>query len=99
MRLLFKSIPDDELDVILAAPNSKELCFGACLGKRQRTLMLVRGDLAAFVVNLSEFQPSGDGIVPDFTKLAVVDYGQTIRFGDYEASFEAIVEDLARKIR
>lgn len=97
MKLLFRSIPEDELDVILQAPNRFDLCFGACIDAEHQTLMLVRGDLATFVVALAEFQPSGDGIVPDFTQLAVVDYGNTIQFGEYEASFDAIVAESERE--
>lgn len=97
MKLLFRSIPDDELDVILQAPNRFDLCFGACIDAEHQTLMLVRGDLATFVVELSEFPPSPDGTTPDFTKLAVIDHGQTIQFGEYEASFDAIVADIEGK--
>lgn len=92
MKLIFNAISEDELDVITTAPNRDQLCFGACVASD--LLLLVRGDLATFAVPLTMFPPSGDGVVPDFRRLAVVDYGQTLRFGEYEACFETVIAEM-----
>ncbi len=43
------------------------------------------------IVPLSAFPVSGDGVKPNFNKFSVTDYGQTIRFGQYEAAADAIL--------
>ena len=53
--------------------------------------MLVRGNLDLVTVPMSAFEPSGGGLAPDFARFEVTDYGQTLRFGDYEASFDAVM--------
>ncbi|MBI2606522.1 MAG: helix-turn-helix transcriptional regulator [Deltaproteobacteria bacterium] len=54
------------------------------------TVTLVRGDLNSIVVPLSTFRPSGDGVKPDFSNFSIDDYGQTLKFGEYEASSDAV---------
>ncbi len=49
-------------------------------------MTLWNGDLRAFTVPLEVFTPSGDGTTPDFSDFSLTDYGQTIKFGPYEAS-------------
>ncbi|EMI51902.1 hypothetical protein RSSM_06666 [Rhodopirellula sallentina SM41] len=36
-------------------------------------------------------RPSGDGTKPDFSRFAIGDYGNTLLFGDYEATVESIL--------
>jgi len=54
-------------------------------------------------VPFSAFESSGDGVSPDMSKLTVTDCGQTVQFGDYEASVDAILyehdSDYRRKVR
>lgn len=42
-------------------------------------------------VLFSEFETSGDGIEPDFTDVEVVDDGQTLRLGEYEAAVDSLI--------
>lgn len=45
------------------------------------------------------FETSGDGTIPDFDRFSVVDFGQTIRLGDYEAASDAVLRDFDRACR
>lgn len=51
---------------------------------------------------LPPFEPSGDGVTPDFGALSFTDCGHTVAMGDYEASADAILyetdEDYRRKL-
>ena len=42
-------------------------------------------------VPFSAFEKSGDGTRPDFNELSVIDCGQTVQLGDYEAAVDAIL--------
>lgn len=53
-------------------------------------LKLWLGDFRRITIALSHFSVSGNGTEPDFSKFAIIDYGQTIQFGEYEASIEYV---------
>jgi hypothetical protein len=54
-------------------------------------LVLYRGDLEPVVVPWSWFRARPSGPKPDFAELDVVDAGQTVKLGDYEAATDAIL--------
>jgi hypothetical protein len=85
-------VPPDELEEILSAPRRSDYCVGAEWSEGTDTLALWRGDLSVLVVPMSDF-PARAGTAPDPSDLAVEDCGQTIRMGEYEASFDAILFD------
>jgi len=63
----------------------------ATLPREQMAEVLLR------TVPLSVFQPSGCAF-PDFGRLALDDYGHSIRFGEYEASSRSVLQ-AARELR
>ena len=65
----------------------------ADLGKRQFACYRASGE--KLIVPFNIFETSGDGTVPDFEKTSIIDYGQTLKMGDYEACVRYIVERLA----
>jgi len=56
-------------------------------------LILFRGDGTAVIAPFSMFQPSPVN-APDFNDLEIIDYGQGVRLGSYEASTRSILIDL-----
>jgi hypothetical protein len=54
-------------------------------------VIVVRGSLDTLVVPLVTFEPSPTGLTPDFDRFRIVDNGQTLAFGDYEATVDAIL--------
>ncbi|MFM2002833.1 MAG: hypothetical protein RI963_2259 [Planctomycetota bacterium] len=84
-------IPEDELVEVLQAENSSDLFIGGCVNRETKTITFWRGDLKPLTVPCSSFEVSGDGTQPDFDQLAVVDYGQTVQLGEYEAAVDAIL--------
>jgi hypothetical protein len=52
---------------------------------------LWRGDLKSLAVPFRALASSGDGVEPDFKAFSVMDYGHTVRLGEYEAAADAIL--------
>jgi hypothetical protein len=89
----FRFLPDEELSEVLRSDlhEARDLLIGGIVDPGTRTLLLVRGDLTRLVVPLSAFTSTPAGTTPDFGELAFTDYGQTVRFGEYEASADGIL--------
>lgn len=84
-------IPADELAEVLEAEIRPDLFIGGTVDKATETITFWRGDLKPLTVPFSAFEKSGDGTEPDFDKFSVIDCGQTVRFGKYEAAVDAVL--------
>ncbi|MFG0333215.1 MAG: helix-turn-helix domain-containing protein [Maioricimonas sp. JB049] len=84
-------VPAEELAEILAADNRSDLFIGGSVDDATQTITFWRGDLKSLTAPFSAFETSGTGTKPDFAKFAVVDSGQTVELGDYEAAVDAIL--------
>jgi hypothetical protein len=87
----FRTLPLDELAEVLADERRGDLFIGGYADLETRTLTLVRGDLRRLSVPLSMFPPSGVGDLPDPSRLAFTDGGNTVQLGAYEAAADAIL--------
>jgi hypothetical protein len=97
----FRWLPQDELfEVLFETPKekSRDLFIGGLYDPATETLTLTRGNLETIVVPVSLFRPSEDA-KPDPSKFAVIDYGQTIRLGRYEAAADAILYEVNPEYR
>ncbi len=94
-------LPPDELFELLKVPESdrRNVFLGGSVDPETQTVALVRGNLEWVTVPFSFFRPSGDGVEPDFGRLAFTDYGRTVCFGDYEAAADAILYELNPEFR
>jgi DNA-binding Xre family transcriptional regulator len=92
-------LPFDELTAALRATNSSDLFIGGNIDHSSQTITLWRANLESLTVPFSAFAKSGDGTTPDFAKFSIVDCGQTIRLGHYEASADAILYEFDSKYR
>ena len=84
-------IPTDELVEVLEAHKRPDLFIGGSVDQGTETVTFWRGDLKPLTVPFSAFEKSGDGTRPDFSRFTVIDSGQTVRFGDYEAAVDALL--------
>lgn len=83
-----------EILVALGAENRASLIVGGFIDWEEGHVELWAGDLdREYVLGMSEIAPSGDGIRPNFHKVAVTDSGHTVKFGDYEAAADALIEE------
>lgn len=81
----------DELVEVFAREDRADFCIGGTIDLDLDVAVLLRGDLGIITAPLSDFSPSGDGTCPDFQSFDVVDSGRTLRFGRYEAAFDAVL--------
>jgi|GEM_PF-470162 len=88
----FKKLPWEELAEVLSSSRDerRDVFIGGELNLELGTLVLVRGNLEQVIVPLCLFRPSGRA-TPDFSKFELVDYGHTLRFGDYEATADVVL--------
>ena len=84
-------IPAEELAEVLEADNRANLLIGGFVNKATQTITLWRGNLESLTVPFSAFEKSGDGTEPDFDAFSVIDCGQTVKLGNYEAAVDAIL--------
>lgn len=83
-------LPDDQLLEVLEAPNASDLFVAGAIDTALGSLVLYRGNLERLVVPLESFAVTGD-LRPDFGRLAIGEYGHSVRLGEYEASADAIL--------
>lgn len=84
-------IPAEELAEVLKALNRSDLFIGGSVDRATETITFFRGDLKPITVPLAAFRKSGAGAEPDFDAFSVIDSGQTVRLGHYEAAVDAIL--------
>lgn len=83
-------LPPEELAEVLHAPGRRDLCIGGFVNDEAGVVTLVRGDLTTLIVPTDTFA-NARGTTPDFSQFTVTDYGQTVAFGPYEASMDAVL--------
>lgn len=84
-------LPADELVDVLEAETRSDLFIGGSVDHATETITCWRGHLKPLTVPFRAFAKSGDGMEPDFQKFSVIDCGQTVRLGNYEAAVDAIL--------
>lgn len=83
--------PSSDLVDILSAENRDELFLRASYDPVAQHVVIHRGDLSTLVVPLIWFTATAHGPRPDPTRIRVIDCGQTVALGDYEAAADAIL--------
>ena len=86
----FQWLPIDQLAKAVTADEAQDVFIGGLVDSNVNLIALIRGNLDRLVAPLSLFTPSGKAR-PNFQKLEFDDYGNTIRFGSYEASADAVL--------
>jgi DNA-binding Xre family transcriptional regulator len=94
-----KFSPLDELIPILDSPQRKDLFVGGVVDSIDRVLILYRGDLDRVVVPFNWFTEMPATVEPAFDALEIIDYGQTVRLGSYEAATDAILYEFDSDFR
>jgi hypothetical protein len=88
-----------ELLDALAAPNREDLFIGAAYDASGKVVILYRGSLEPLVVPASWFKDGAGGGRIDLRQLSVIDYGQTISFGNQEIAAGAILYEFDEEYR
>jgi hypothetical protein len=92
-------LPTEELVEVLSSTDRSDLFIGAAVVPADSAVILYRGNLEPLVVPLTWFRTRPDGPRPNVSDLAVTDFGQTVRLGNYEAATDAILYEFDDKYR
>lgn len=84
-------LPKEELAVVLKSPHRRDRFVGGMVDRDARIVTLWRGDLTPCIAPFSAFAPTASGNQPDWDRLKVTDYGNTVQFGEYESATEAVL--------
>jgi hypothetical protein len=88
----------EELGEALVAPQRAELFVGGTVDWDDNALVLLRGNLEQLSVPFEWFSRL-PGRNPDPARFALIDYGNTVKLGDYEAASDAILYDFDPRFR
>ena len=83
----------DELVEVLGASRRADYLVGIAVDRTNGLVLLYRGNLETLLVPFSWFEASNGGTRPDFSDFGLVEYGQAVHFGSYEAATSAILCD------
>ena len=87
---MIKTLPREELVNVLSHEPSHvaHLIIAGC--RHENNITFLTGDLERITVPLSIFEP-GAKYSPDFDQFEIIDYGNAIKFGEYEACVDVIL--------
>jgi hypothetical protein len=88
----------DELAEVLSADTRGDHFVGGAVNPVEEVVVLYRGSFDRLSVPLTWFQRISDA-QPDFADFEVIDYGQTVRFGEFEVATDAILYDFDPEYR
>lgn len=83
-------LPEHQLFAVLAEDHPEDYFVGAGYNEDDDAIVLYRGNLSAVIVSVDDFEPN-PRTEPDATDLEIVDWGQTLRLGDYQVPADAIL--------
>lgn len=81
---------------ILSAPHRRDLFIAGTIDQQNQAVVLFRGDLDPIIIPLTWFTDDSNA---DPDALEIIDYGQTVRMGDFEASADAILYEFDPEYR
>ena len=84
-------LPCEQLVAVLLSDKKKDLFISGVIDEASETLTLWRGDMTFLVVPLSAFRPTCLGVYPDWNRFEITDFGQTLKFGEYQAASDAVL--------
>lgn len=85
-----KWLPPEQVIRILHAHEPRDRLVAGLIDEVAGNLLVYRGDLQPVVVPCKSFLPRA-GVEPDFNDFEVIDGGNAVRFGAYEASADAVL--------
>jgi hypothetical protein len=92
-------LPLDELAEVLTAPNAENLAIAAGYDEELESVYVIRGNLDRLIIPARHFRPTELGLWPDFDSVRVIDYGNALALGEYEASMDALLYEQDSEFR
>lgn len=92
-------LPTEEIAEVLAHKHPEDFFIGGVADAEDKALVLYRGSLERVVVPFLWFRTAPGGSKPKFDEFEVIDNGQTVRLGKYEAATDAILYEFDPEAR
>ena len=89
----------DEMYDILNGENPENYIIQGHVDTTNRFVTLTRGNLDTLVVPFATFTVNGLGAKPNFNKFSIEDFGQTLKFGEYEAALDSVLYEFDSNYR
>ncbi|PKB58954.1 MAG: hypothetical protein BZY83_04175 [SAR202 cluster bacterium Casp-Chloro-G2] len=86
-----KLLPLGEIAEIFASADSEDFFLGGTIDKANDSVILYRGNLEPITLPLSWFEAGPNSPQPDPDDFEIIDFGQTVRLGEFEAGADAIL--------
>lgn len=86
-----KLLPLEEIAEVFASPDCEDSFIGGTVDKENGSVVLYRGNVEPVNVPLAWFEAGPDSPEPDPDDFEVIDFGQTVRLGNFEAGTDAIL--------
>lgn len=87
-------LPPEEIAEVLMDKNACDFCIGGFVLPNLELVKLFRGDLSSILIPLATFTDNPRGAALDIRDFEVIDFGQSLRFGEYEAAFGAVLYEV-----
>ena len=92
----FSIIPLSDLLQVSSVDNVGNLFIAVSVDHNSKEIKFLRDNLSFINVPFSAFQKSGKCPEPDFDRVTIIDCGQTVRLGEYEAAVDAILDEYSQ---
>lgn len=89
----------EEIGEILASQDSEDSFIGGVVDKENGSVILYRGNLEPLTLPLSWFEAGPNSPQPNLDDFEIIDFGQTVRLGEFEAATEAILYEFDSQFR
>lgn len=95
------TLKQDEMMTVLNKPMSTRSirALGIQVFKDLGILKIVRGNFSTLIVKMDSLSVNGQGLLPDFDDIEIIDFGNAIRFGAYESSMRGLLYENDRQYR
>jgi hypothetical protein len=81
-------VSDADLVEINASPHPERYVVAGALDLSKKRLSLIKGDLSVLDLSIEIFKMRL--CAPDFTRFSIIDCGQTLAFGEYQAAVDSL---------
>lgn len=93
LRIAYVSLPEEQIEEIQTSDNAENLVIEMFVDHDEQKIILFFGGTTeqyGAEYSFDVFEPSGNGTIPDFTDAEIIDFGQSLRFGKYEAAVDSL---------
>lgn len=86
-------LPPDKLITALQSDNAAGRLILVYVDTHSDVLFFLNGRCDPVAVPKPFFSTGGNGVEPDFERVEIIDYGMTVKLGEYECASDIIIDN------